>query len=112
MSDSIHPSNILHSGEVQDFCQAMDLYSRQMHHENHLFLKKSNEWGVEPIDEDRKLASDLEQCARDAQEAKGIFLKHLKQIEPAIAAELRARGGVFENFADALESGDYSNLAI
>lgn len=108
----LHPSSVLYSGEVQDFCAAMDLYIQQMHHEIKAGIKKSLEWNGSLSLLSSELNEEMRGWALQANEAKVIYKKHMKDVVPAIIAELRAKGGVFADFADALESGDYTNLAI
>lgn len=107
-----HPSNRLYRGEVTDFVDAMETYSRMMQYENS--LTEQLETADYPItDHERKFMRELSDCSRKAIEAKAIYERHVAAVKTAVVAELRAKGDeTFTAFADALESDDYSGLAI
>ena len=82
-----HPSNRLYRNEVGDFREAMEVYVGQHYYEN------CNE-------------IEIAEARRNAATA-------LKAYEDAIAEAARQlRAAALPEFADALETGDYSGLAI
>jgi hypothetical protein len=107
-----HPGNRLYRGEVTDFIDAMETYRRQMEYE-HSMTETSQSDDFPLTVDDRRFMQALSDCARKAIEAKAIYERHVAAVKTAVAAELRAKGDeTFTSFADALESGDYSELAI
>jgi hypothetical protein len=110
---SIHPSKRLQDGEASDFISAMRLYREQMEHENAMTERLSRKHG-QPITEwDRKCMANLRHDACKASEAESIYRTHLSRVNAAVAAELRAKGDdTFNQFADALDAGDYAQLAV
>jgi hypothetical protein len=108
-----HPSNRLSRGEVTSFEEAMRVYREQMAYENGLTEKLSQEYNQPITPEDRKLMHRLCVSGTKAAQALSIYYRHLKTAKDATVAELQAMGDdEFTAFADALESGDYSGLAI
>jgi hypothetical protein len=111
--NKLHPSNRLFSGKVADFVHAMELYRGQMEVENELTVQLSNEQKIPLTNEDRRLMQNLSIRALKADAALRIYKRHHDDVVKNIAAELRAEKDYeFNRFADALESGDYSPLAI
>jgi ABC-type Zn2+ transport system substrate-binding protein/surface adhesin len=106
-----HPSNQLQRGQIANFEEGMRLYRQQMEYENALTERLAD--GQPITDQDRKLMESLSASGRKADEAAEIYRRHVAAAEAAAVAELRAKGDDdFTAFAEALESGDYSTLAI
>lgn len=109
MTRSTHPSNLLRESEVRDFPHALFLYVEQSRYEKEL----AESAGEDPWIWDRHIQQDQEAAAR----AEDIYRRHQRAAQEAqeretqaAVAEMREAGLI--DLADALESGDYSELAI
>jgi hypothetical protein len=108
-----HPSTRLYRGEVTDFREAMRLYQQQMRHENSLTEQLAAQYQDPITEQERALMKRLNLAANDAGEALKIYAEHVQEAEKKVIAALRAKGtDTFNDFAEALESGNYSQLAI
>ena len=104
-------SNTLYRGEARDFLHAMELVQQECAAEKRIqqdleaALRADGE-AVEPSD------PIFDEYAANARRAAGIYRTHLDAARVAAAAEMRALGEDMALFAEALESGEYSGLAI
>jgi hypothetical protein len=108
-----HPSNKFYRGEVHDFIEAMETYQAQMEYENAVTHHLSREMSSPITNDKRKSMKTLALAGSKAMVARAIYIRHMQALRAAVVAELRAKDDdEFTAFADALESGDYSTLAI
>lgn len=113
MTTTEHPSNRLYDNDVEDFLEAMDLYRAQIERENALTIKQVSEWKLDFSKEDREFMGFLVEQSNKAWVAKEIYRTYIHRGEAKVIAKLRAKNDeTFNEFADALEYGDYSGLAI
>lgn len=108
-----HPSNVLYRGEAKDFRDAMRLVMAECDMEMRLtriHARDYPEFGSEA--QEQGLYTSLEEYKTTARAALRIYERHVRAAEEAAIAEMRAAGEDLAMFAEALESGDYSTLAI
>lgn len=98
-----HPSEKLQRGECTTFKAAMETYRAQAQFEIDMFKA-----AIKP--DDYKIEK---QMRKDASVALNIYYAENKIAEQRIAQRLRSElGDIGNDFANAIESGDYSDLAI
>lgn len=110
MAKMYHASDVLYRGEARDFPHAMELVVEECITEaTHMPETDPIFWTEEM---QRKHLASLDKYKAQARTAEAIYMRVMKEAEAKVIAELRAAGGDMQQFADALESGDYSHLAI
>ena len=92
-----HPNNKLYRGEIDDFRTAMDIHVAAM----------SSELTLEDVPDAK---ASLKEDINRAIEAKAIYNEVIAEAERRVVAEFKRKG--FDLYAEALESGDFSSLAI
>lgn len=98
------PSNRLYNGDVSDFLSAMEAVEAE-------YLQEAN--AIEGEKLEGCDTAEFRSVAALAQTAAGIYRTHLQEMHAVVATQLRATGSEdMARFADALESGDYSGLAL
>lgn len=102
MKHTDSPSNRLYRGEITDFRDAMHAVQGECTIEMGYFS------GDKELDE--KSDSGLQEFSRQANQALAIYVAQVQAAEKCAIEQMRAAG--LSEFADALESGDYSGLAI
>ena len=100
-----HPSNELYNGEAESFEHAMELVIGACDYELRLF-------GNEHSD-DKLAAASIRKYRDKAANACAEYLERKRKIDEEFVHWLRSHDDEeMTAFADALESGDYSGLAI
>jgi hypothetical protein len=108
MATRTHPSDQLYHGEVTDFREAMKIIIRGMEWE----ARDSERFNASLEPDEKPLDTSIFTEYRDqASKALAIYREEVEAAEARVLARLRELGGQFESFAEAMECGDYSNLA-
>jgi len=94
-----HPSNRLYNGEVADFREAIRCQIAALEIE----LRLSRQWDV-------KGSSIFQKSIADANRALEIYDRVMKDAEKQVVEELKKEK--LDEYADCLNSGDYTGLAI
>ena len=98
-------------GDIKDFYTALETYSEQYHDELQNAIELQRKYGADPrLDEQRR---GVEHIDKMTELAKEIYDSTVLPAIKAAAAKMRQRGDAnLKEIADALESGDYSRLAL
>lgn len=96
-----HPSDELYNGGASDFLDALRLVRAACQHERAI---------IGPTGDSPGSPYSIEGYARRATQAGDIYRAAVQAAHAAAIEEMRAAG--LTEFADALETGDYAQLAI
>ena len=98
-------------GEVNDFYTALETYSEQYHDELQCTIEIQRKYGYDPhLENQRQAVAHIDEMMELARK---IYDETVLPAIKAAAAKMRQCGdGDLKEIADALESGDYSRLAL
>lgn len=105
MATRAHPSDRLYNGEVNDSLEAMQVVEAVCEIELHHVL-------AYPDEQDRERGAAFRDYKTAASTAGAIYREHMERAKAAAVQAMRDSDDDLEMFADALERGDYRDLAI
>ena len=116
-----HPSVLFQNGEVKDFYTAMEVYIDQYQEELRIGREIYREYAHEHDPEYRakwqvelqEQAQGVEHIGKMVFEARKIYFEVMQDAKRQIAEKMRERNDhTLNEIADAVESGDWSSLAV
>ena len=111
MPETAHTaSNALYNGQARGFEEACALAAQAARDEQAAMRRELARWGARATAHDAASTKALDDYASNAQRSAAIYREIVAGVTATIVARLRAEG--LDEFADALELGDWSTLAI
>ncbi len=108
-----HPSARFQRDEITTFDEAMTVYVEQFDYERRQYNELSREYGPYPSSEREQMMESHAATKRNVERARAIYDEIVTQALKRAAGAMRATGdNEMKMFADAVETGNYSGLAL
>ena len=121
MANREHPSLRFQRGDVKDFYTAMETYIAQYQEELRITREIVREYPSDETGKDYKIIQEQAQAVADIErvvsQAKAIYREMVEEVQrqavKCAAAKMRETGNYhLRQIADAVESGNWSELAV